>query len=137
MNYPMRSIRTNHFKLIQNLNYYSPFGIDEDLYVSPSFQYILNRSHRSLPIHWLKNLKNYYFRPEWELYDLKSDPKETNNIYFSSKYNKTTKKLIKRLKKWRTLTNDPFICSPHSVLENTGVYRTQPKCLPLYNHKIP
>ena len=135
MSYPMRSIRAEGFKLIHNLNYNLPFAIDQDLYVSPTFQYILNRSHHSLPIHWMKKLENYYFRPEWELYLLKSDSIESHNIYDSMKYNQTTKKLMKKLKKWITLTNDPFICYPHSVLENTGLYKTRPKCLPLFNHK--
>lgn len=40
MNYPMRSIRTKRYKLIHNLNYRSPFPIDQDFYVSPTFQVI-------------------------------------------------------------------------------------------------
>lgn len=38
MNYPMRSIRTKRYKLIHNLNYRAPFPIDQDFYVSPTFQ---------------------------------------------------------------------------------------------------
>lgn len=38
MNYPMRSIRTKRYKLIHNLNFNSPFPIDQDFYVSPTFQ---------------------------------------------------------------------------------------------------
>lgn len=38
MNYPMRAIRTKRYKLIHNLNYYAPFPIDQDFYVSPTFQ---------------------------------------------------------------------------------------------------
>uniref|UniRef100_A0A0A9WTF1 N-sulfoglucosamine sulfohydrolase n=2 Tax=Lygus hesperus TaxID=30085 RepID=A0A0A9WTF1_LYGHE len=38
MYYPMRAIRTKRYKLIHNLNFNSPFPIDQDLYVSPSFQ---------------------------------------------------------------------------------------------------
>ena len=135
MFYPMRSIRTDRFKLIRNLNYYSPFAIDQDLYVSPSFQYILNRSHHSLPLNWIKNLTRYYFRPEWELFDLKSDPEETKNVYNSLKQNEVVKNLKKRLQEWRNITNDPFICYPHSVLEDTGVYKMRPQCRPLYNRR--
>lgn len=40
MNYPMRAIRTKRYKLIHNLNYRSPFPIDQDFYVSPTFQVI-------------------------------------------------------------------------------------------------
>lgn len=38
MYYPMRAIRTQRYKLIHNINYYSPFPIDQDLYISPTFQ---------------------------------------------------------------------------------------------------
>lgn len=38
MNYPMRSIRTKRYKLIHNLNYKAPFPIDQDFYLSPTFQ---------------------------------------------------------------------------------------------------
>lgn len=38
MNYPMRSIRTKRFKLIHNLNFRAWFPIDQDFYVSPTFQ---------------------------------------------------------------------------------------------------
>lgn len=38
MNYPMRAIRTKRYKLIHNINYRAPFPIDQDFYVSPTFQ---------------------------------------------------------------------------------------------------
>ncbi|CAG2159904.1 unnamed protein product [Oppiella nova] len=135
MYYPMRSIRTDRYKLIHNVNHYSPYGIDQDLYVSPSFQYILNRTHHSLPIYWFKTLRQYYYRQEYELFDLKYDSREANNIYSHMKYNNLTKILKKKLKAWSALTGDPFVCSPHSVLEDTGAYRSRPQCLPLFNRR--
>lgn len=80
MNYPMRAIRTNRYKLIHNLNYASQFPIDQDLYVSPTFQDILNRTINKQPLPWSKSLQQYYQRKEWELYDLRKDPEELNNI---------------------------------------------------------
>lgn len=43
MYYPMRVARTKRYKLIHNLNYGMPFPIDQDFYLSPTFQvrYIL------------------------------------------------------------------------------------------------
>ena len=29
---------------------------------------------------WYKDLHDYYYRPEWELFDLKLDPKEMKNV---------------------------------------------------------
>lgn len=44
-------------------------------------QDLLNRTRTNQPLRWYKNdLKTYYYRPEWELYDLKYDPEELNNI---------------------------------------------------------
>lgn len=38
MYYPTRAVRTRTHKLIHNLNYGMPFPIDQDLYVSDTFQ---------------------------------------------------------------------------------------------------
>ena len=38
MTYPMRFVRTNRFKLIHNINYQLPFPIDQDFYLSSTFQ---------------------------------------------------------------------------------------------------
>lgn len=40
MYYPMRAIRTKKYKFIHNLHYKMPFPIDQDFYLSPSFQVI-------------------------------------------------------------------------------------------------
>ena len=42
MYYPMRAIRTKRYKLIHNLNYKMPFPIDQDFYLSPTFQVIIS-----------------------------------------------------------------------------------------------
>ena len=38
MYYPMRVLRTQQYKLIHNLNYAMPFPIDQDFYISNTFQ---------------------------------------------------------------------------------------------------
>lgn len=43
-------------------------------------QDILNRTRDHQFVPWYKTLNKYYQRPEWELYDLKYDPEELNNI---------------------------------------------------------
>lgn len=80
MNYPMRAVRTKRYKLIHNLNYQAAFPIDQDFYVSPTFQDLLNRTVQSQPLPWYKTLFKYYHRSEWELFDLKSDPYEIKNL---------------------------------------------------------
>ena len=39
--------------------------------------------------------------PSWELYDLKKDPTEDNNVYSNPKYTKTIKDLKEKLKQLR------------------------------------
>ncbi|GLV41678.1 N-sulfoglucosamine sulfohydrolase [Carabus blaptoides fortunei] len=135
MYYPMRAVRTHRYKLIHNLNSNSPFPIDQDFFLSPTFQDILNRSRAHIPIPWRKTLGTYYFRSEWEMYDLKKDPEELNNIADKSTMKGIFDMLQQKLFDWQLKTNDPWICSPHAVLEDKGSYKNNPKCLDLYNVK--
>lgn len=113
----MRAVRTRRYKLLHNLHYAMPFPIDQDLYVSPTFQVracvrfpnintslysqtnhlefkdgnesyrvlfaqdILNRTRSKQPLPWYKTLRQYYYRPQWELYDLRRDPAELHNLH--------------------------------------------------------
>lgn len=43
-------------------------------------QDILNRTREKEPTHWSKTLKQYYYRPEWEFYDLRKDAEEVKNV---------------------------------------------------------
>lgn len=133
MYYPMRAVRTVQFKLIHNLNYKMPFPIDQDFYLSPTFQDLLNHTHNKQRTFWYKNLTSYYYRPQWEMYNLINDPKETVNVVNHAKYQDVAKVLKTLLNEWQNKTQDPWICSPHAVLENVGKYKAQPQCMPLYN----
>ncbi|RWS10605.1 N-sulfoglucosamine sulfohydrolase-like protein [Dinothrombium tinctorium] len=132
MYYPMRAVRVNDYKLIHNLNYRAPFPIDQDFYLSPTFQGILNRTARGEPLRWFKNLTIYYQRPEWELFDLKHDYRELNNIYEKESIKNVTNLLKALLHRWMQATNDPWLCSPDAVLEENRSYE-KPTCLPLFN----
>ena len=86
MYYPMRVVRNRNYKLIHNLNYKMPFPIDQDFFVSPSFQDLLNRTRDGEPTHWFRTLQRYYYRDEWELYDLSRDPEELKNLASEAGY---------------------------------------------------
>lgn len=131
MTYPMRAIRTKQYKLIHNLNYRAPFPIDQDFYVSPTFQDILNRTLAKQPIPWYKNLNVYYERPEWELYDLRADPAEMKNIAGKGSIKSVQEFLMTKLNEWLQATNDPWRCAPHAVLQDAGSYKDDPQCLTL------
>lgn len=72
MYYPTRSVHRGAYHLLQNLHYRMPFPIDQDLYVSPTFQDLLNRTRLQQPTHWFKTLNQYYYRERWELFDTRS-----------------------------------------------------------------
>lgn len=133
MYYPMRAVRTHRYKLIHNLNYYAPFPIDQDFYLSLTFQDMLNRTRSHHPLNWFKTLQSYYIRPEWELYDLKVDAGELNNLAGKKSYKKILLELQGKLSNWQKVTNDPWLCAPHSVLENVREFESNPQCLGLDN----
>ncbi|XP_014285239.1 N-sulphoglucosamine sulphohydrolase isoform X1 [Halyomorpha halys] len=126
MYYPMRAVRTNKYKLIHNLNYRMPFPIDQDFYISPTFQELLNNTRLKRPTHWYRRLEDYYYRQEWELFDISADPEEKHNIIHDPSHNVTMRKLKRVLEKWQMKTKDPWVCGTTHVLENAT-------CLPLYN----
>lgn len=97
------------------------------------FQDILNRTRSKEQLYWFKDLKTYYTRSEWELYDLKHDGDELNNLAYKNEFKKVFKDLYDRLLNWQNITNDPWICSPHAVLEDKGLYHDNVQCLSLDN----
>ena len=133
MYYPMRVIRTPRYKLIQNLNHGQPFPIDQDFYVSVSFQDLLNRTRHQQPLHWFKTLHQYYHRDPWQLYDLMADPHETHNLASQATHATVLKQLQQKLHDWQNVTSDPWICAPSGVLEDSGVHKGHPVCLGLDN----
>uniref|UniRef100_A0A3Q1J6I2 N-sulfoglucosamine sulfohydrolase (sulfamidase) n=1 Tax=Anabas testudineus TaxID=64144 RepID=A0A3Q1J6I2_ANATE len=129
MYYPTRSIHQGAFHLLHNLHYLMPFPIDQDLYVSPTFQDLLNRTRLGQPTHWFKSLKEYYYRERWELYDTRTDPLETKNLVSDPSYSTVLETLRQSLQKWQWETGDPWVCGPDYVLED----KLEPRCRPLYN----
>ncbi|XP_056136282.1 N-sulphoglucosamine sulphohydrolase [Lampris incognitus] len=129
MYYPIRSVYQGAYHLLHNLHYRMSFPIDQDLYVSPTFQDLLNRTHLGQPTHWFKSLEKYYYRDRWELYDIRADPKETKNLALDPSYSTVLEGLRLGLQKWQWETGDPWVCGPDYVLED----KLEPHCRPLYN----
>ncbi|XP_033113986.1 N-sulphoglucosamine sulphohydrolase-like [Anneissia japonica] len=126
MYYPMRVVRNRQYRLIHNINHAASYPIALDIFMSPTFQDMLNRTHNGEPTYWFKSLHNYYYRPEWELYDVTSDPHEKNNLIDNSTLTEIVQELKTDLKSWLEKTNDPWRCLPNGVLVGNA-------CWPLYN----
>lgn len=129
MYYPMRSLYFQQYHLIQNLNFKMPFPIDQDFYVSPTFQDLLNRTQSGQPTHWFKTLQQYYYRERWELYDRSTDPTENKNLAMDSKFKPLFESLKTKLIQWQWSTYDPWVCAPDGVFEE----KLSPQCWPLFN----
>ncbi|KAM6972310.1 N-sulfoglucosamine sulfohydrolase [Aplochiton taeniatus] len=129
MYYPIRSVLQGAYHLLHNLNYRMPFPIDQDFYVSPTFQDLLNRTQSGKPTRWFKTLQEYYYRDRWELYDIRSDPGERRNLVLDPSHRAVLESLRQGLEKWQWDTGDPWVCGPDYVLED----KLEPHCRPLYN----
>uniref|UniRef100_UPI003AACFD17 N-sulphoglucosamine sulphohydrolase isoform X1 n=1 Tax=Centroberyx gerrardi TaxID=166262 RepID=UPI003AACFD17 len=129
MYYPIRSVHQGAYHLLHNLHYRMPFPIDQDFYVSPTFQDLLNRTRLQQPTHWFKTLQQYYYRERWELFDTRADPGETRNLASDPSYSSVLESLRQSLQKWQWETGDPWVCGPDYVLED----KLEPHCRPLYN----
>ncbi|GFO08667.1 N-sulfoglucosamine sulfohydrolase [Plakobranchus ocellatus] len=125
MAYPMRVIRNDQYRLIHNLNYRAPYPLATDLYSCPTFQDILNRTTTGQPTHWFKTLDQYYYRDEWELYDLQADPEELHNLAYDIDYQYVFAKMNKTLFTWQEETNDHWRCMPHNILLGGQCYNMQ------------
>lgn len=129
MFYPMRSIHQGPYRLLHNLHYRMPFPIDQDFYISPTFQDLLNRTQSGRPTGWFKTLNEYYYRQRWELFDIRTDPTEKVNLAGDPDYSEVLESLKDLLLKWQWRTEDPWVCEPDAVLEA----KLEPQCRPLYN----
>lgn len=89
----------------------------------------MNRSRTNQPLKWYKSLNSYYNRPEWELYDLKHDPEELNNIVNKATGKPIFKQLYQKLLEWQKATDDPWICAPGGVLEPLNGNKSDLACM--------
>jgi len=56
-------------------------------------------------------VKRYHTRPEFELFDLRKDPSELNNLAKKKKFQNKLSELRSELKKWTTAQGDDLL--PH------------------------
>ena len=102
---PIRSIRTDRYKLIFNAAPHFPYRPAWDLDGSPSWKSYQEMGRRgALESHHLRLLQPA--RPVVEMYDLKSDPDEFHNIADDPTHAAAKKDLLKRLSDWMHQTYD-------------------------------
>lgn len=119
--YPVRAIRTREFLYIRNFEpgrwpagdpraHKDPKREYGDIDDGPTKQFI--QEHRDEP--GMAKFFELCFgkRPGEELYDLKKDPDQVNNVAGQAAYAETQARLRQRLQQWMKATSDPRAASP-------------------------
>ena len=105
MYYPMRVVIDGDHKLIFNIAHLLPYPFASDLYRSPTWQSALESGDR---MYGLRPVDSYIYRPRFELYDLESDPWETNNLATSPDHQELLQRMQAKLQTWQKQTQDPW-----------------------------
>ena len=106
--YPIRSIRTDPYKLIWNPHPEFAFTTHIDLLLRETsgdyFKEWLEKSKTDPRA--AKLVRGHHGRPEIELYDLQNDPHEQSNLAENPDHTQVQQELLAELKKWLLAQND-------------------------------
>ncbi len=106
MYYPMRVVRVGDYKMIWNIAWRLEYPFASDLWAASTWQAIHRRNGR---IYGKRKVRDYLFRPEFELYDLSSDPNEQTNLAKVKNHLGRLDRLKKTLKAFQVRTKDPWL----------------------------
>ncbi len=107
MYYPMRVVRGRRYKLIWNIAFQLPYPSSSDLWASSTWQAQYQQGPQAKYGPW--TIGSYLQRPEFELFDLKSDPHESQNLASDPSHAQTLAKLKDDLKSFQKETADPWM----------------------------
>lgn len=107
MYYPMRVVRDQQYKLIWNIAYPLPYPFASDLWAASSWQaqWALGKDAN----YGNKTVGQYVQRPQFELFDIASDPDETTNLAESPGHLDILNKYKKKMKQMQKEMEDPWI----------------------------
>ncbi len=106
MYYPMRVVREDRFKLIWNIAHPLPYPFATDLWVAPTWQAQYAKGPDAP--YGKQTVGSYIHRPQFELFDLETDPYEGNNLADDPSHAETLERLQSQLKEFQRRTNDPW-----------------------------
>jgi N-sulfoglucosamine sulfohydrolase len=105
MYYPVRGVRTRRFRYLRNLYPELEFPHASDLWASPTWQALRQSGGRL----GQRTLPAYLHRPAEELYDLRADPDEVNNLAAAPEHRATLEALRREVHGFRKKTRDPWL----------------------------
>ena len=108
--WPTRFVRTRRYKYHRNLAWRLDFPMAADIYGSLAWEDVRNSEDRTVGG---RRLRDYFFRPPEELYDLEADPREVHNLVEKAKGDETTGEVLRdlraKLEAWQRRTEDPWL----------------------------
>ena len=104
--YPMRVVRTQRYKFIWNIAHALPYPFASDLWACSTWQGALRDK---LEVFGQRNMQDYLHRPRFELYDLKNDPAEVQNLAACPEYGELVQHFREQLKRFQETTRDPWL----------------------------
>lgn len=107
MYYPMRVIRDRNYKLIWNIAYRQPYPFASDLWAAATWQAQWTKGKDAQ--YGDRTVDSYINRPEFELFDIASDPNESRNLADDPAHAATLEKYKSLLKAEQKRTGDPWI----------------------------
>ena len=105
MYYPMRVIHNGKYKLIVNLADGLEYPFASDLYVSKTWQSVVNGKLDKLG---QKDVDAFLHRPRFELYDIENDPWEGVNLAIDPQYSEILNGMVEQMKTFQEKTGDPW-----------------------------
>jgi len=115
----MRCVRTQQYKYIRNFLSYRPHTQPNQYKGGKRVSKIMRKLHEEGKLNELQDRIYNPTRPTEELYDLKSDPFETQNLAADPKYAQQLAKLRKTLYDWMVETKDLGLI-PEPIAEDLG-----------------
>ncbi|EFX05697.1 n-sulfoglucosamine sulfohydrolase [Grosmannia clavigera kw1407] len=106
--WPTRYIRTRRFKYHRNIAWRLDFPFSSDIYGSLTWEDVRN-AETSPKMIGQRPLRDYFFRPPEQLFDLESDPAEVRDLAKDPAYADVLKDLRDCLEDWQRRTNDPWL----------------------------
>lgn len=105
MYYPMRSVISGDYKYIFNIAHPLPYPFASDLQKCPTWQEVLMTNAEN---YGKRTVYQYLYRQRHELYNLKTDPDEIDNLATNPKYADKLKELQEKVKAFQKRTSDPW-----------------------------
>ena len=105
MYYPMRSVISGDYKYIFNIAHPLPYPFASDLQKCPTWQEVLSTQAEN---YGKRTVYQYLYRERHELYNLKDDPDEIDNLATNPKYADKLKELQEKVKVFQKRTGDPW-----------------------------